>query len=54
MKTKIGMSLIYSNSINKVWRAKGTHVVLCLEGRSWRKDFYEPTNVIEQKQDCFN
>ena len=21
---------------------KGTHVVLCLEGRSWRKDAYEP------------
>ena len=44
MKTKIGMSYhIIFNSINKVWREqKGTHVVLCLEGRSWRKDFYEP------------
>ena len=31
------------NSINKVWREqKGTHVVIALEGRSWRKDFYEP------------
>ena len=20
----------------------GSHVVFCLEGRSWRKDFYEP------------
>ena len=44
MKTKIGMSYhIIFNSINKVWREQqGTHVVLCLEGRSWRKDAYEP------------
>jgi len=42
--TKIGMSYhIMFNSINKVWREQnGTHVVLCLEGRSWRKDYYEP------------
>jgi 5'-3' exonuclease len=44
MNTKIGMSYhIMFNSINKVFREqKGTHVVLCLEGRSWRKDAYEP------------
>jgi 5'-3' exonuclease len=44
MFTKIGMSYhIMFNSINKVWREqKGTHVVVCLEGRSWRKDFYPP------------
>jgi len=44
MDTKIGMSFhIMFNSINKVWREqKGSHVVLCLEGRSWRKDAYEP------------
>ena len=44
MHTKIGMSFhIMFNSINKVWREqKGSHVVLCLEGRSWRKDAYEP------------
>ena len=44
MNTKIGMSYhIMFNSINKVWREqKGSHVVLCLEGRSWRKDAYEP------------
>ena len=44
MYTKIGMSYhIMFNSINKVWREqKGTHVVIALEGRSWRKDFYEP------------
>jgi 5'-3' exonuclease len=44
MDTKIGMSYhIMFNSINKVWREQsGTHVVVCLEGRSWRKDFYPP------------
>jgi 5'-3' exonuclease len=43
-KDKVGMSFhIMFNSINKVWRnQKGTHIVLCLEGRSWRKDAYEP------------
>ena len=30
-------------SVNKAWRdQKANHVVFCLEGRSWRKDFYEP------------
>jgi hypothetical protein len=30
-------------SIKKVWQDfKGDHVVFCLEGRSWRKDYYEP------------
>ncbi len=40
-ETKIGMAYhIMFNSINKVWRDfKGSHVVICLEGRSWRKDF---------------
>jgi len=39
-ETKVGMSYhIMFNSINKVWRDfKGSHVVICLEGRSWRKD----------------
>jgi 5'-3' exonuclease len=42
--TKIGMAMhIMFNSINKCGREfDGDHVVLCLEGRSWRKDFYEP------------
>jgi hypothetical protein len=27
-------------SVNKAWREqKADHVVFCLEGRSWRKDF---------------
>ena len=30
-------------SINKCWRDfKGNHIVVALEGRSWRKDFYKP------------
>jgi len=30
-------------SINKCWRdQQANHVIFCLEGRSWRKDFYEP------------
>ncbi len=31
------------NSVNKAFRDQGAnHVVFCLEGRSWRKDYYEP------------
>jgi hypothetical protein len=42
--TKLGMALhITFNSIKKAWQDfKGDHVVFCLEGRSWRKDFYAP------------
>ena len=42
--TKVGMALhITLNSIKKAWQDfDGDHVVFCLEGRSWRKDFYEP------------
>ena len=42
--TKVGMALhITMSSILKAWRDfKADHVVFCLEGRSWRKDFYEP------------
>lgn len=30
-------------SVNKSWRDQNAdHVIFCLEGRSWRKDFYEP------------
>ena len=41
---KLGMAFhITLNSIKKAWQDfNGTHVVFCLEGRSWRKDFYEP------------
>lgn len=42
--TKIGMAYhIMFSAINKAWRDfNGTHVVFCLEGRSWRKDHYIP------------
>jgi 5'-3' exonuclease len=42
--TKVGMALhITLNSIKKAWLDfKADHVVFCLEGRSWRKDFYQP------------
>ena len=41
---KLGMALhITFNSIKKAWNDfGGKHVVFCLEGRSWRKDFYKP------------
>lgn len=44
LDTKVGMALhITLNSIKKSWQDfKGDHVVFCLEGRSWRKDFYQP------------
>jgi 5'-3' exonuclease len=42
--TKVGMALhITLNSVKKAWSDfKADHVVFCLEGRSWRKDFYVP------------
>lgn len=42
--TKLGFSIHCTlASVNKAWRDFGAHhVVFCLEGRSWRKDFYEP------------
>ena len=42
--TKVGMALhITLNSIKKAWQDfNADHVVFCLEGRSWRKDYYEP------------
>lgn len=41
---KLGMALhIMFNSIKKAWQDfDGSHVVFCLEGRSWRKDVYKP------------
>ena len=44
MYTKIGMAFhIMFASINKSYKDfDGSHVVFCLEGRSWRKDFYSP------------
>jgi 5'-3' exonuclease len=41
---KLGMAFhITLNSVRKAWQDfEGSHVVFCLEGRSWRKDYYEP------------
>ena len=41
---KLGFAVhVTLSSVNKAWRDhKADHVVFCLEGRSWRKDFYEP------------
>jgi len=44
LDTKLGMALHATfNSVKKAWKDfDADHVVFCLEGRSWRKDFYEP------------
>jgi 5'-3' exonuclease len=44
LETKIGMSLhVTFNSVRKAWNDfNGSHVIFCLEGRSWRKDHYGP------------
>ena len=41
---KLGFAIhVTLASVNKAWRDhKADHVIFCLEGRSWRKDFYEP------------
>lgn len=41
---KLGFAIhVTLASVNKAWREhRADHVVFCLEGRSWRKDFYEP------------
>ena len=41
---KVGMSIhTVLSSVRKAWRDfDGKHVIFCLEGRSWRKDHYEP------------
>lgn len=41
---KVGMSLhVILNSVRKAWKDfDGSHVIFALEGRSWRKDVYEP------------
>ena len=41
---KLGFAIhVTLSSVNKAWRdQRADHVIFCLEGRSWRKDFYEP------------
>lgn len=44
LEDKVGMSIHTTlGSIRKAWRDfNGDHIVFCLEGRSWRKDYYAP------------
>ena len=44
LDTKVGMAFhITLAGVRKAWQDfDASHVVFCLEGRSWRKDFYEP------------
>ena len=44
LEDKVGMSLAtVLGSVRKAWKDfKGDHVIFCLEGRSWRKDYYAP------------
>jgi 5'-3' exonuclease len=44
IEEKVGMSLhTLLSSVRKAWKDfDGKHVIFCLEGRSWRKDYYEP------------
>lgn len=44
MWTRLGFAIhVTLSSVNKAWREqRADHVVFCLEGRSWRKDYYEP------------
>ena len=44
LDTKVGMALhITLSGVKKAWSDfNADHVVFCLEGRSWRKDYYEP------------
>jgi 5'-3' exonuclease len=44
LDTKVGMAFhITLAGVRKAWQDfDADHVVFCLEGRSWRKDFYEP------------
>jgi 5'-3' exonuclease len=41
---KLGFAIhVTLSSVSKCWRdQKADHVIFCLEGRSWRKDFYTP------------
>jgi 5'-3' exonuclease len=42
--SKVGLSLqITLSSVAKMWKTfDADHVIFCLEGRSWRKDYYTP------------
>jgi 5'-3' exonuclease len=50
IEEKVGMSLhTLLSSVRKAWKDfDGKHVIFCLEGRSWRKDFYKPYKANRQ------
>ena len=52
LEEKVGMSIhTILSSIRKAWKDfNGDHIIFCLEGRSWRKDYYEPYK--KQRQDA--
>lgn len=47
---RVGMSLhiLFASMRKAVRDFQGDHVVVCLEGRSWRKDFYKPYKANRQ------
>lgn len=47
---RVGMSLhiLFASMRKAVRDFQGDHVVICLEGRSWRKDFYKPYKANRQ------
>ena len=51
---KVGMSIhTVLSSVRKAWRDfKGDHIVFCLEGRSWRKDYYAPYKRQRSDEPC--
>lgn len=51
---KIGMAMhLTLSSVNQMVRKFGVdHVVFCLEGRSWRKEFYKPYKANRVKSDA--
>jgi len=54
IEEKVGMSLhTMLSSVRKAWKEfNGKHVIFCLEGKSWRKDYYEPYK--RNRQDAKN
>ena len=56
LETKTGMCLhVIFQGINSFYRKFGGQVVFFFEGRSWRKDYYEPYKRNRQElRDAFN
>jgi hypothetical protein len=52
METTVGLAMhLIFNSVRKVWRQfDADHLIFCLEGRSWRKDVYQPYKAHRREQ----